>query len=297
MVALYLARFKMPTVALYDGFTDADEYLENYHAHMLIQNANEATLYKAFCLTPSWTALLGSGRFCQYTPLVAMVEHVMNQISRGGLLQEPPPIRIDRTRRNQNKYCNFDKDVGHETKDCIQLRDQIELLVRDGHLQEFFEKAITPASRANRTGQVRPHLSSGMGDQTNAGETEHIVHTIFGGTATDDTTSGRRSYARDARQVARGEYINMAKHIAKISRQDSVPITFTDDEANKLLHPQNDALVGEIKINDNTVRLVLINNGSSADILFMDTFTRLKIDIAILAPTQTPLYGFASECV
>ncbi|GMN58063.1 hypothetical protein TIFTF001_027170 [Ficus carica] len=56
MAAPYPARFKMPTVTPYNGSTDADEHLENYQAHMLIQNANEATLYKAFYLTLTGTA-------------------------------------------------------------------------------------------------------------------------------------------------------------------------------------------------------------------------------------------------
>ncbi|GMN67227.1 hypothetical protein TIFTF001_036287 [Ficus carica] len=79
-----------------------------------------------------------------------------------------------------------------------------------------------------------------------------------------------------------------------MSRQDSVLITFTDNEAKKLLPPHNDALIREIKITNNTVWHVLIDNGSFADILFMDAFIRLKIDGAIWAPIQTPL--FASEC-
>ncbi|GMN42946.1 hypothetical protein TIFTF001_012145 [Ficus carica] len=37
--------------ASYDGSTDADEHLENYQSHMLIQNANEDALCKSFCLT------------------------------------------------------------------------------------------------------------------------------------------------------------------------------------------------------------------------------------------------------
>ncbi|GMN32804.1 hypothetical protein TIFTF001_048206 [Ficus carica] len=51
MASPYPTRFKMPSVALYDGSTDADEHIENYQAHMLIQNTNEATLCKSFCLT------------------------------------------------------------------------------------------------------------------------------------------------------------------------------------------------------------------------------------------------------
>lgn len=51
MATPYPTRFKMSSIAAYDGFTDADEYLENYKAYILIQNANKAALCKAFCLT------------------------------------------------------------------------------------------------------------------------------------------------------------------------------------------------------------------------------------------------------
>ncbi|GMN66517.1 hypothetical protein TIFTF001_035580 [Ficus carica] len=50
-------QFKMPSVAPYDGSTDADEHIENYQAHMLIQNANDAALCKSFCLI-----LIGAAR-------------------------------------------------------------------------------------------------------------------------------------------------------------------------------------------------------------------------------------------
>ena len=51
MVARYPAKFKMPTIPSYDGTTNADKHLENYQVHMLMQNATEAMLCKAFCLT------------------------------------------------------------------------------------------------------------------------------------------------------------------------------------------------------------------------------------------------------
>ncbi|GMN72562.1 hypothetical protein TIFTF001_056023, partial [Ficus carica] len=89
----------------------------------------------------------------------------------------------------------------------------------------------------------------------------------------------------------------MAEHISKICRQDSPTITFTDDEADRLLHPHNDALVGEIRVANNVVRRVLIDNGSSADVMFMDAFSRLKIEGAELTPAKTVLYGFAGDCV
>lgn len=89
----------------------------------------------------------------------------------------------------------------------------------------------------------------------------------------------------------------MTEHIEKMSRRDSVLIICTDDEANKLLHPYNDAMVGEIRITDNIICRALIDNKSSVYILFMAAFTRLKIGRGILAPIQSPLYGFAGKCV
>ena len=59
MAIPYLARFKMSSMASYDGSKDADEHLENYQAYMLIQNANKAALCKAFCLT--LTSAAGNG--------------------------------------------------------------------------------------------------------------------------------------------------------------------------------------------------------------------------------------------
>ena len=100
-------------------------------------------------------------RFRQYNPLVATVEHILNQISDRGMLRDPPPFQTDRARRNQNKYCNFYNDVSHETNEYIQLGDQIELLVRDGHLREFVERIITPAGAANRTAPVTPYPNRG----------------------------------------------------------------------------------------------------------------------------------------
>ncbi|GMN66700.1 hypothetical protein TIFTF001_035760 [Ficus carica] len=217
-------------------------------------------------------------------------------VSSKGLLRDPRPIRTDRTRRNPNKYCHFHKDVGHETKDCIQLRDQIEALIRDGHLREFVERVITLAEPRNRPAPGT-RRNQRPDDQPDEPGPKHIVHTIFGGTATGDTASSRRSYAREARWFARGEFINMTEHVSKICRQSSTPITFTDEEADRLLHPHNDALVGEIRVADNVIRRVLIDSGSSADVMFMDAFSRLKIGGAVLTPIQTPLYGFAGECV
>ena len=46
-------------------------------------------------------------------------------------------MKIDPTKRDSTKYCEFHRDHGHGTDDCIQLRKEIEHLIQRGHLRRF----------------------------------------------------------------------------------------------------------------------------------------------------------------
>lgn len=49
-----------------------------------------------------------------------------------------------------------------------------------------------------------------------------------------------------------------------------------------------------MRIANNTVRRVLVDNGSSTVI---DVLNRVRLDEAVLKPIQTPLYRFVGECI
>ena len=49
---------------------------------------------------------------------------------------------------------------------------------------------------------------------------------------------------------------------------DESAISFTDEDAERIHHPHDDAIVITLLIADYTTRRVLIDNGSSADILY-----------------------------
>lgn len=76
-----------------------------------------------------------------------------------------------------------------------------------------------------------------------------------------------------------------------------MPISFKESEADKLLHPRNDAPVKKLQITNNTILHVLVDNESLVDILFMNAFNRMRIVGAMLRPMQTLLYGFAGDFV
>jgi hypothetical protein len=56
--------------------------------------------------------------------------------------------------------------------------------------------------------------------------------------------------------------------------------------------PHDDALVVTLLISNYNVHKVLIDTGSSADILFMGTFEKMAIDKGRILPMTAPLVGF-----
>ena len=46
-------------------------------------------------------------------------------------------MKTDPAKRDSTKYCEFHRDHRHRTDDCIQLRKEIEYLIRRGHLSRF----------------------------------------------------------------------------------------------------------------------------------------------------------------
>ena len=59
-----------------------------------------------------------------------------------------------------------------------------------------------------------------------------------------------------------------------------------------LHHPHDDALVVSVRVGDYNMHWMLVDNGSSADILYYPAFQQMGIDRARLIPTNAPLVGF-----
>ena len=70
----------------------------------------------------------------QFTPLTASVSQVLREMQHEKFLRWPFQMRSNPAKRDNTKYCEFHKDHGHRTDDCIQLRKEIEYLIRRGHL-------------------------------------------------------------------------------------------------------------------------------------------------------------------
>ena len=73
----------------------------------------------------------------QYTPLTASVSQVLREVQHERFLRWSSQMKSNPAKRDDTKYYEFHKGHGHRTDDCIQLRKEIEFLIRRGHLSRY----------------------------------------------------------------------------------------------------------------------------------------------------------------
>ncbi|GFZ06762.1 hypothetical protein Acr_18g0009320 [Actinidia rufa] len=208
-------------------------------------------------------------------PLNAPIAQVLSKIKHEEFVKWPGKIKTDPQKRNQNKYYEFYWDHGHNTEDYFQLKEQIADLIKKGYLRKYVVTRPLPNSPERRYGDNRP---TGGDIQT--------IHKGFrsGGCS----TSSRKKHARSALRLAKEEIYNLSSSYVG----DQTPITFSNDDLRGLHLLHDDALVVSAVIANFNVQRILIDNGSSADILFISAFERMKIGLDKLHPFHTPLIGF-----
>ncbi|XP_059670723.1 uncharacterized protein LOC132316234 [Cornus florida] len=229
------------------------------------------------------------GRYNNYTPLNTSVQQVFLQIQDDASLKWPPKLKADPTKRSRDKYCRFHRDHGHNTADCFDLKNQIENLVRKGHLRKFTTRNGKGGSNPAREGRDdRPPQHQPMGE----------IKVISGGFAGGgETSSARKAHARRIRSFSEVNEVGMTSPPTKLPRVEEPVITFSEEDDKGIHQPHDDPLVVSMVVANFTVRRILIDNGSSADILFLRAYEKLKIGREKLRPMKSPLVGFLGDKV
>ncbi|KAL5548830.1 hypothetical protein UlMin_004061 [Ulmus minor] len=226
-------------------------------------------------------------RFREYTPLTETVANVFNQAEHRGIFNYPPGIRTPANKRDNTKYYRFHRDTGHTTEECRVLKDEVERLIQRGQLREYVRGANQqPRQPAQPVARPQPQDNHDL-----------EVRTIMGGPATGETNRARKNYARQSRTDPFPHQVNLTGHKEKIPRLSDDPIIFTESKARGLWHPHTDAIVVTLRIAGRKVFRILVDNGSSADILFKSTFNRMNLVGVKIEPTASSLSGFTGDSI
>nr|XP_009395666.1 PREDICTED: uncharacterized protein LOC103980864 [Musa acuminata subsp. malaccensis] len=184
------------------------------------------------------------------------------QIREKGLLRQLNPLKA--THKDRSKYCRFHRDYVHDTEDCHDLQNQINELIRRGHLRRYLKEL----------GEATPSPK---------GPFERQIDVTTGG----PTTGGSNSIARKA-------YAHST--VEKRPRPKFEPeITFGTEEVEHSHH--DNALVISIRIANAWVKTVMIDTGSSANVLYLNTFKKLSLSNEDLTPMNLALAGFTRDSI
>ncbi|XP_050248776.1 uncharacterized protein LOC126696030 [Quercus robur] len=174
-------------------------------------------------------------------------------------------MKGDPNKRNRNKYYRFHRDHGHDTDECFNLKQRIENLIRQGKLRSFLR-------RDQRDEKQKRKMEESS--QPPLGE----IRVIIGGSSTGQ--SSKKAYLKVVQSV------QLSGRSPRARSTDEQAITFTDE------HPHDDAFVISLLIADYTTRRVLVDNGSSTDILYYLAFQQMRLGRDQLHPVNSPLVGF-----
>ena len=229
----------------------------------------------------------------RFTPLTASVSQVLHEVRNEQFLRWPAQMKSNPATRDNTKYCEFHSDYGHRTDNCIQLRREIEYLIQRGYLRRFISPRNQAQGQAQNQSQASvqppPPRQTTTQHQQPLGE----IHVISGGFAGGGESSlARKAHLRSIRSADMGE----VQSVSKIPRVDTT-ITFSDSDLEGCQHPHDDPLVIRAIVANTTVHRVLVDNGSSADIIFASAFDKMGIGREKLEPVNTHLRGFSGEKV
>ncbi|XP_065634590.1 uncharacterized protein LOC136069718 [Quercus suber] len=201
------------------------------------------------------------------------LEQVFMQIKDDPSLKWPKKMKGDPNKHNRNKYCRFHRDHGYDTDECFDLKQQIENLIRQGKLKNFLGRDHKDEKLKGKVEESpRPPLEE--------------IRVIIEGNSTGQSSKSKKAYLRVVQSV------QLSGQSLRARTTDEQAITFTDEDAKRVHHPHNDAIVITLLIADYTTRRVLVDNESSADILYYPAFQQMRLGRDQLRPVNSPLVGF-----
>ncbi|XP_068466409.1 uncharacterized protein [Phaseolus vulgaris] len=166
-----------------------------------------------------------------------------------------PPKTDKKLGPNKNAWCEFHQAYGHAIRNCLSLGYQLDELVKSGFLSDYLLE-LQGAQASTAPG----------GDQGYEVPIHGEINTISGGFSGGGcTASQRKKYAREV----------MAVEVQEVDQTPDVDLVFTKADCQDVVPHDNDPVVISVVIAGRRVHRVLMDQGSSADVMFWSTFNKL----------------------
>ena len=159
--------------------------------------------------------------------------------------------------QDTGKFCRYHQHNSYNTEECISLRKIVECLIREGKLDQYIARSPqAPVPNPN------PHIN--------------MISTISEGpTLASMSNQSVKQYVQAA-HYPQVFGIEADRH-HKVPKVGWEPITFCEEDEEGIIYPHDDPMIIRAEIADYDIGRVLIDTGTSVNVIFADTFRGMGI--------------------
>ncbi|XP_058723609.1 uncharacterized protein LOC131595302 [Vicia villosa] len=243
-----------------------------------------------------------AGQFNDYTPLITSRERILTECKNTEFKNSnvrPPKPNPTRPGTDKSKYCKYHKSHGHLTDECIHLKDAIDTLIKEGRLSKYTKKGET----SRREGQGTSDGDNSPDDRPlqialSVTRLEDFIPSVGVNSALSPwegfptamvISNGGDPGSLTIISVKRkfDELISANSDLGPTLQKfkgKSDPITFYLEELPGGAPNATIPLLVRARMANFDVRRILIDEGSSVDIMYSHLFKTLKLDDSHLTP-------------
>ncbi|XP_023763507.1 uncharacterized protein LOC111911971 [Lactuca sativa] len=186
--------------------------------------------------------------------------------------------------KDKSKWCAYHEDFGHMTEDCIALRKAISYLLSKGHLKEILGRKREKSTENNQDDhRILEKLGS---PPSNA----KIISVISGGSNICGTSY---SQAKRHARVSKIEKEDRPRKNTMVSSEKE--ITFDETDREGIQDPHHDGLMITLYMANHFVRRILVDGGSSINIVLLHALKRMNILKSEIVRRYSVLIGFSGK--
>ena len=209
------------------------------------------------------------------------MHQVLEKIKNEPYFRWPNKMAGESIKQNQNLYCQYHQDHGHTMKNCRNVWNYLDQLVREGKLRHLMHHSSGHQNQAPQEPRGDAALRPPVG----------TINTIL---AAPGRMGGYPSRVLSVAQLPTEESQSGQK---RPKRNPHPVLSFLEEDKVGTTQPHNDALLIPLRIGGYDVKRVMVDGGSVAEIMYPDLFKGLKLKPEDLMPYNSPLMSFDGKLI
>ncbi|XP_074336581.1 uncharacterized protein LOC141673738 [Apium graveolens] len=188
-------------------------------------------------------------------------EEILKVLKDKPFYYPPKPMQTPPESRPYNRQCDYHETHSHKTENCLSLKYFIEDQVKKGNMNKYLVRDNNNIGEAHKRGK-------------------NIVNVVLGGSHSPPRSP------------------DFGEEVLSIQSLPDLVISFSSKDYEGVNPHHNAALVGTLDIFYNEVRRMLLDNGSSVNILFKHIVDRMQLgSVRSNNCREDPLYWFGHNLV